>query len=117
MYQNDLLFSIIFRACLVKNNRSENVPKRSHFRSFAANSQPYLTKMIGKRGRFLVFAADLFFTRQALIFAILLGRDLNWRLDVRNAKVFYASCHVKGCLVKDIGCKCLRMVYFCDHFR
>ena len=36
------------------------------FRSFEANSQPYLTKMIGKWGRYVAFAADLFFTRQAL---------------------------------------------------
>ena len=36
------------------------------FRSFEANSHPYLTKMIGKWGRFGAFAAGLFVTKQAL---------------------------------------------------
>ena len=36
------------------------------FRSFGANRLLYLTKMIGKWDRFGAFAADLFFTRQAL---------------------------------------------------
>ncbi len=36
------------------------------FPSFEADSLPYLTKMIGKWGHFGAFAADSFFTRQAL---------------------------------------------------
>ena len=40
---------------------------RPIFRSFEANSQPYLTKMIRKWGGFSAFAADLLFIRQALV--------------------------------------------------
>jgi hypothetical protein len=43
------------------------VKTKAIFRSFEANSLPYLTKKIGRWDRFGACAADSFFARQALI--------------------------------------------------
>ena len=59
-------FSLV-SACLVKRIEAKMSQNGPIFRSFEANSLPYLTKMIGKWGRFGAFAADSFFARQALI--------------------------------------------------
>ncbi len=55
------------------------------FRSFELISLPYLTKMIGEWGHFGAFAADSYFTRQALS---------QWLCLQKTSRIMQISCSV-----------------------